>query len=240
MQFLREDTDATLMVGPFLDKTDGVTAETTVKLSAASAHGISRHDSTDFYTIPDTRAFTHRSEGMYTISLSAADVSASGRGMIFFSKASQYLPVWHEVMIVPANVFDSLFSTDKLQVDIAQCGGSTVAASAIPNVAAAANGGLPTVDASNYVAGMQGTKNTLDSLPSSTECATAVFDGTVNESVAGSTPTTFKGKIQAMWNYWFAKRTVTATLETAYESDNSTVMADFVLADDDTTASKTP
>jgi len=34
----------------------------------------------------------------------------------------------------------------------------------LPNIASGANGGLPTVDASNYVAGIQGTKNTLDDL----------------------------------------------------------------------------
>lgn len=34
----------------------------------------------------------------------------------------------------------------------------------IPNAAAGGNGGLPTVDASNYVAGIQGTLNTLDAL----------------------------------------------------------------------------
>lgn len=34
----------------------------------------------------------------------------------------------------------------------------------IPNAAAGGNGGLPTVDASNYIAGIQGTKNQLDDL----------------------------------------------------------------------------
>lgn len=35
----------------------------------------------------------------------------------------------------------------------------------LPNAAPGANGGLPTVNASNYVAGIQGTTNTLDDLP---------------------------------------------------------------------------
>ena len=35
---------------------------------------------------------------------------------------------------------------------------------ALPNANAAANGGLPTVDANNYIAGLQGSINTLDSL----------------------------------------------------------------------------
>lgn len=42
-------------------------------------------------------------------------------------------------------------------VNVTQCGGSTVAAGAIPNAAAAANGGLPTVDATNSVKLRSGT-----------------------------------------------------------------------------------
>lgn len=35
----------------------------------------------------------------------------------------------------------------------------------LPDAAPGANGGLPTVDASNYIAGIQGTANTLDDIP---------------------------------------------------------------------------
>lgn len=44
-----------------------------------------------------------------------------------------------------------------LAVNVTQCGGSAVAAGAIPNAAAAANGGLPTVDANNSVKLRSGT-----------------------------------------------------------------------------------
>jgi len=72
------------------------------------------------------------------------------------------------------------------------------------------------------------------------DVATAVWDHTVNEGTAGAAPTTAKGKLQAVWNRFFAKKTVTATVETAYESDNTTAMETWTLADDDTTASRTP
>lgn len=53
-----------------------------------------------------------------------------------------------------------------LAVNLTQCGGSTVAAGAIPNAAAAASGGLPTVDANNSVKLRSGTGTNEISLAS--------------------------------------------------------------------------
>lgn len=69
--------------------------------------------------------------------------------------------------------------------------------------------------------------------------ASDVWDATVNETTAGANPTTAKGKLQGIWNRLFTKKTVTASLETAYEKDDSTAMETWDLADDDTTASRT-
>ena len=44
---------------------------------------------------------------------------------------------------------------------------------AVPNVAAGSNGGLPTVDASNRIAGIQGTKNNFDALNDVSQAAVA-------------------------------------------------------------------
>jgi len=51
--------------------------------------------------------------------------------------------------------------------NVAKCGGSPVAAGALPNAPAGQNGGLPTVNAANRVAGIQGTLATLDALADS-------------------------------------------------------------------------
>ena len=58
-------------------------------------------------------------------------------------------------------------------------------------------------------------------------------------AVVGAAPTLLINKIQAIWNRLFTKKTVTATLETAYEKDDTTTMETWNLADDDTTASRT-
>jgi len=69
--------------------------------------------------------------------------------------------------------------------------------------------------------------------------ATEVMGGTIDEATAGANPTTLAGKVQAIFNRLFAKRTVTESLETAYEKDDSAVMETFDLADDDITTSRT-
>jgi hypothetical protein len=76
--------------------------------------------------------------------------------------------------------------------------------------------------------------------PTSNAIASAVWAATVDEDNIGAAQTTAKTKLQGIWNYLFKKRTVTATQEAAYEKDNASIMETWTLADDDTTASKTP
>ena len=73
----------------------------------------------------------------------------------------------------------------------------------------------------------------------STHTAAAIWDATVDETTAGPTPTTAKGKLQYLFNRLATKKTVVAALETAYEKNDITTMETWVLADDDTTASRT-
>jgi cytochrome c556 len=162
MFFLKQSTAVTLMVGPFLDSTDGVTAESALTITQADVR-LSKNGAA-FAQKTEVTSLTHDENGYYTCLIDATDTGTLGRLVLAVSESGA-LPVWHEFLVVPANVWDSLVgNTDKLQADIVQAGGSTVAAGAIPNAAAAANGGLPTVDANNYVAGIPGTKNTFDDL----------------------------------------------------------------------------
>ena len=55
-----------------------------------------------------------------SLSAAVSDTDTLGRLLLFLHDAVTHLPVWHEYMVLPANVYDSLFSTDKLQVDLTQ------------------------------------------------------------------------------------------------------------------------
>lgn len=59
---------------------------------------------------------------------------------------------------------------------------------------------------------------------------------TVQElSAAPTTASTIQEKITALWQYFFLKRTMTATTETLYKDDGSTPLATSTITDDGTT-----
>ena len=132
MRYLRQSTAVDLALGPFLDATDGVTAETGLTISQADVR--LKKNAGAWAQKNDANAATHEENGWYETPLNTTDTDTLGVLMIAVHESGA-LPVWHEFMVVPANVYDSLFSTDKLEVDVAQFGGSNLtSASGIPEV----------------------------------------------------------------------------------------------------------
>jgi hypothetical protein len=126
MQYLKADTAATILIGPFVDATDGVTPETGVTLGGADQAELMKHDGTSFVDISG-RTFTHKAGGVYTLALSTADTDTEGRLSVFIGDTDVCLPIVKDFTVVNANVFDSLFAaatTDYLQVDALQVEGS--------------------------------------------------------------------------------------------------------------------
>lgn len=131
-------------LGQFLDSTNGDTEEngltianTDIKLWKQGATTLANKNS---------GGATNISNGMYYCVLDATDTATLG-GLIAFVHVAGALAVKVECEVMAANRYDALVAgTDKLEVDMAQCGGSAVAAGAIPNAAADAAGGLPISD----------------------------------------------------------------------------------------------
>jgi hypothetical protein len=139
MKFLKVSTAAVVPMGPFLDKTDGIT----LKADATCITDID-HATTGIFLIKNgtTGAIRHQNVtasvadayGMMLVTLDTTDTNTLGRLRVCFAKAATYLPVWEDFQVLPAAIFDSL---------VTGTGG------AIPNVAAGAVSGLPLNDASN-------------------------------------------------------------------------------------------
>lgn len=144
MQWLRQSTVVTLKIGPFLDDTDGKNSEGGLTIAQTDVR-LSKNGG-DIAQKTEATSCTHDEFGVYGCPIDATDTATLGR-LQLWAHGSGALPVWHEYMVVPANVWDSLFDTDKMQVDVTQCGGNAVAAGAIPNAAADGAGGLPLSDA---------------------------------------------------------------------------------------------
>ena len=123
-QWLRESTAATLVLGPMVDQTDGFTAETGLTITQADVR-LSKGGG-DFAQVSTTATLVHDEFGWYPCGLATTDTNTLGRLTVAVHESGAR-PVVRECMIVPANVWDSLFSTDKLEVDVTQISGDATA-----------------------------------------------------------------------------------------------------------------
>ena len=122
MHWLKQSTAATVKIGPFLDSTDGVTAETGLTISQADVR-LSKNGA-NIAQKNEASACTHDELGYYDCDLDATDTGTLGRLLLAVAESGA-LPVWHEFMVLPANTFDSLVSgSDYLQTDAIQVEGS--------------------------------------------------------------------------------------------------------------------
>jgi hypothetical protein len=162
MQYLRQSTAATLKIGPFVDDSDGNTVEDSLTISQADVR-LSKNGG-NIAQKNEATSCTHDELGVYGCPVDATDTGTLGRLQLWVHESGA-LPVWHEFMVVPANVWDSFFGSDNLEVDTVAVSGDATAAdnlelacdnysvtrgltgTAVPDAAADAAGGLPISDA---------------------------------------------------------------------------------------------
>lgn len=122
MRFLKQSTSVDVAVGPFLDETDGKTAETALTITQADIR--LKKNGGAWAQKNAAQTLAHEENGWYEVTLDATDTNTLGILVVAIHEAGA-LPVWVEFMVVPANVYDSLFDTaDKLEVDVAQWRGA--------------------------------------------------------------------------------------------------------------------
>jgi len=124
MQFLKQSTAATVKIGPFVDDTDGKTAETGLALTQSDIR-LAKNGG-DLAAKNDAAACTHDELGVYDCPLDATDTATLGRLQLFVHESGA-LPVWHEFAVLPAAVFDAWFGSDRQQVDVLEIAGTAVA-----------------------------------------------------------------------------------------------------------------
>ncbi len=185
--YLKTNTAVTIAVGPFLDKTDGVTPEVALTVANSKTTVIAETDDNNAPTLvldnvagsdaTNTLAhITNDDAGYYSLKLTAANLNRLGRLKVFIGDAANHCPVFHEFIILPANVYDSLvLGTDLLDANASQVGGQTVSAAgavtfpgtiaSTTNITSAAGVALA---ASQHVIVDSGTVTTLTNLPAVT------------------------------------------------------------------------
>jgi hypothetical protein len=125
-QWIKQSTASTIKLGPFLDDTDGKTPETGLTISQADIR-ISKNGGA-FAQSNNTAGATHNENGYYDVPLNTTDTNTLGTFRVAVSKSGA-LPVWEDFMVVPANVWDSMFGSSVLNVNV-----STMSSGAVDSI----------------------------------------------------------------------------------------------------------
>lgn len=128
MSWLKQSTAVTLKIGPFVDENDGKTAETGLTVSRADVR-LSKNGG-NMAQKNEATSCTHDEIGVYDCPVDTTDTNTLGR-LDLFVHESGALPVYHSFMVVPANVWDSLFGADALQVHANEITAGLITAAAI-------------------------------------------------------------------------------------------------------------
>lgn len=128
---LKEATAATFKLGPFVDETDGFTAETGLTIAQADIR-LSKNGGA-FAQTNNAAGATHDENGWYAVPLDTTDTDTLGRLTVAVHVAGAR-PVYREFEIVIANVFDAQVGADRLQVDVREMQASVIASGVIDTV----------------------------------------------------------------------------------------------------------
>lgn len=232
--WLRQSTAVDVMLGPFLDSTDGNTIESGLTITQPDIR-LSKNGGA-FAQKSAAQTLTHGENGWFPANLSGTDTNTLGV-LIVAVHESGALPVWREFLVVPANVYDSFFSTDLLQVDLTQWRGSTpnilqsglvpiivdaVNPSTINNAALAADSGLKPIRSGTCQDGANGSV-TLDAGASS---VTDFYKGTRIYLTAGT------GVGQSRLCTGYNGTTKVATIEPNWITNPGAAATNFVILED--------
>lgn len=129
--WLKQSTAVTVKIGPFVDDTDFKTAETALTISQADIR-LSKNGGA-FAQSNNAAGATHDASGYYGVPLDTTDTGTLGTLRVFVAESGA-LQVWQDFMVVPANVWDSFFGADLLQVDSTQLLGTAYATPTVAGV----------------------------------------------------------------------------------------------------------
>ena len=105
MMLLKQSTAVTVKIGPFVDNSDGDTEETGLTISQADVR-LAKNGG-NYAQKNESSACTHDELGVYDCDLDATDTGTLGRLKLNVHESGA-LSVWHDYMVVPANVYDAL------------------------------------------------------------------------------------------------------------------------------------
>lgn len=115
--FLKQSTAYTFRHGPFLDETDGKTAETGLTISQADVR-LSKAGG-DFAQKNETTSASHDELGFYIVILDATDTNTCGELLVAVHESGA-LPVFKTFQVLEEHIYDALFAASAAAFDANQ------------------------------------------------------------------------------------------------------------------------
>lgn len=101
--FLKQNTAITLSIGPFLDETDGDTAETGLTIAQADVR-LSKNHST-FTQKNESSSAVHDENGFYRVSLNSTDTNTVGKLRVYVNLSGAGA-VWEDFIVLPESIYE--------------------------------------------------------------------------------------------------------------------------------------
>jgi len=120
---LRANTAVDVLIGPFIDKTDGNTTEDALTLTAAEIKLSKNGQALTLKT--DATAAAFDDDGYYNCELDATDTNTEGNLVLIVHQSANALPVRHEYNVMAEAAWDSLYAakdTGFMDVNIKELG----------------------------------------------------------------------------------------------------------------------
>lgn len=115
---LKEDTAVTIVVGPFVDSAGAAVTGPTIASIDITAY---KNDGTAVTITPaasgSSNDMVHVDDGFYSLEITTTDSSTPGYLRLTFQIAGSLI-FMEDFNILPANIYDSKYSSDKLEVDL--------------------------------------------------------------------------------------------------------------------------
>ena len=119
--YLKQSTAVDIMLGPFVDEDDGKTAETGLTIAQADVR-LSKNGG-NMAQKNDSDAATHDELGIYACPLDTTDTGTLGLLDVMVHESGA-LPVHQTYQVVTANWWDTMCSTDQLDVNVTNIEGA--------------------------------------------------------------------------------------------------------------------
>lgn len=129
MRFLKQSTSVDVPIGPFVDSTDGVTAETSLTITQPDIR--LKKNGGAWAQKNAAQTLSHEENGYYEVTLDATDTNTLGLLRLAVNESGA-MPIWEDFMVLSANVYDSLIGgSDTLDVQVTGMGANVITSAAI-------------------------------------------------------------------------------------------------------------